>query len=100
MQYVVMRVDGSKEILRRTAPLELKELQTLVGGYIEAVKLTPKSNVMMMVNEEGRLMDLPPNPHCPGVLGNVVVGKMQGAQFVGLNDAEMQVLGSWAEARA
>jgi Domain of unknown function (DUF3846) len=83
-QYVVLRADGSKEVLRRTAPLELKELQRLVGGYVEAVRLTPTSNIMcMVVNEEGRLDDLPPNPYCPGIVGNVVLGKVLDSEFVG-----------------
>ena len=95
MQYVVLRADDSKEVLRRTAPLELKELKALVGGYIEAVGLTPTSNIMCMVNEEGRLMELPPNPHCPGIVGDVVLGKTASGEFVGLNDGEMKVLGAW-----
>lgn len=39
MKYLVFRADGSKEILDRAAPLQLHELQDLVGGYIEHVRI-------------------------------------------------------------
>lgn len=66
-----------------------------MGGYIEAVRLTPTSNIVCMVNEEGLLMDLPPNPHCPGIVGNVVLGKTDNGEFIGLNEGEMKVLEGW-----
>jgi len=37
----------------------LGELQSVVGGYIEL--LQTKDNRLMVVNEEGRIMNLPPN---------------------------------------
>ena len=37
----------------------LDELQSFVGGYIEIIWLTPDE--IMVVNEEGRLLDLPEN---------------------------------------
>jgi len=38
----------------------LKFLQGIVGGYIEFINL-PKQGVVMVVNEEGKLHDLPTN---------------------------------------
>lgn len=38
---------------------KLKELQEFVGGYIEVVPLG--NGKIMVVNEEGRLLNLPPN---------------------------------------
>lgn len=59
----------------------LEELNGFVGGYIEVVRLS-KSQVMV-VNEEGKLMDLEPNPcatllvqiagHRDTIVGNVLV---------------------------
>ena len=54
MKYVVLWANGDAEILKRAAPLELKELQKLVGGYIEMVRFSEKSTIMMVINEEGR----------------------------------------------
>lgn len=38
---------------------DLEDMQSLVGGYIETVQLT--ENVVMVVNEEGKLHGLEPN---------------------------------------
>jgi hypothetical protein len=40
---------------------ELKELQKFVGGYIEIVGL-PGTNNIIVLNEEGKIKDLPRNP--------------------------------------
>ena len=59
----------------------LEELKEFVGGYIEIVRLS-KSQIMV-VNEEGKLMGLSPNPyatllvqiagHRDTIVGNVLV---------------------------
>ena len=59
----------------------LEELKEFVGGYIEIVRLS-KSQIMV-VNEEGKLNDLAPNPcatllvqiagHRDVIVGNVLV---------------------------
>ena len=49
---------------------ELKEMQELVGGYIETVMFT--DNLIIVCNEEGRLIPLPKNfssPSKPSFLG-------------------------------
>ena len=38
----------------------LKELQEYVGGYIELITL-PNTNEYMVINEEGKIMNLPEN---------------------------------------
>jgi hypothetical protein len=48
----------------------------------------------MIVNEEGLLLALPENPSCPGSAGNVMLGKREGSEVVGLNDSEVDVLQS------
>ena len=39
----------------------LKEMQALVGGYIEIVPLSDTEPVLAVLNEEGKLLDLPYN---------------------------------------
>lgn len=43
----------------------LEELQEYVGGYIEIIRLTDK--YLMVVNEEGRLLNLPFNPEATDI---------------------------------
>ena len=76
------KADGTtqKDLVLRKSNL-LKELQNLVGGYIEPVRHIqglPKGK-LVLVNEEGLLLDLPPNPWIPGIVGNVIV----------MNDADL-----------
>lgn len=62
----------------RNVPNTLEEWQRLVGGYIETITLTP--HLVMIVNEEGVLLDLPNNFtwHGNPIKGNAV--------FVGQKD--------------
>lgn len=39
----------------------LESLQDLVGGYLEVVKIPSFSKVILVCNEEGRLLSLQPN---------------------------------------
>jgi hypothetical protein len=49
----------------------LKQLQALVGGYVEVVNLG--YGKILLVNEEGLLENLPPNPHWPPMVGNIIL---------------------------
>jgi uncharacterized protein DUF3846 len=40
----------------------LAELQTFVGGYIEILNPESQQEAVMVINEEGKLKGLPPNP--------------------------------------
>jgi hypothetical protein len=63
----------------RTA-FSLEELQMLVGGYIELVRVpNPKNlwflrNTWMIVNEEGRLLGLPQNMAASQLAGQPIMG--------------------------
>ena len=73
MKYLLLKTDGSAEVIPRCACLELAELQALVGGYIEHVLIS--NGLSALVNEEGRLMCLPQNPFLPAYVGNIVIGE-------------------------
>lgn len=51
----------------------LEALQTAVGGYIETVTLIP-DNAVMIVNEEGLLRGMSPNPAASLVARTKIVG--------------------------
>ena len=67
MSAYILRVSGAKEPCfpqargREISPktFSLEELQAIVGGYIELVKLT--DDVVMIVDEEGKFKDYPMN---------------------------------------
>jgi Domain of unknown function (DUF3846) len=64
----------------------LEELQEYVGGYIQLIHL--QDNVVMVINEEGKLLDLPRNDKATVlanfhpdfddyIMGNVVICKSE-----------------------
>lgn len=72
-----MLVKADSETLTLTESFEhsLENMQKAVGGYIEAVRIS--DDIVMWVNEEGKLNDLTPNFNLNGVgdlLLDVVVG--------------------------
>lgn len=68
----------------------LAEMQAIVGGYIEIVPSRIEDGMVLVVNEDGKLLGLPANAlasgHCPGdvLVGNVLLCTRKEAGF---NDA-------------
>ena len=52
---------------------EVTAIQDVVLGYMEGVPV-PGSSAYMIVNEEGRLNGLPPNPRASALAGQPIVG--------------------------
>lgn len=75
-------IEPGKDPRMETIRNDLHTLQRLVGGYIEAVPLA--EDMAMIVNEEGKLMDLPKN-FWMEVIGDYIVGT---AVFVGVDGDE------------
>lgn len=84
MKIVVVKWDKAVPEIRDIDG-ELESMQSIVGGYIEVGKVL-MGQYLVMVNEEAILQDLPMNR---GLYhGNFFVCKQDGADMVGLNDAE------------
>ena len=64
---------------------ELKEMQELVGGYIETVMFT--DNLIIVCNEERRLIPLPKN--MMGLHGTFFIVGTEGDEFRSLTDEEL-----------
>ena len=67
---------------------ELSALQDLVGGYIQTVYLP--HGVIMIVNEEGKLMGLKPNFRLEHdlIVGTAVFVSAEGEEFAGLSERQ------------
>lgn len=104
MKGIVVTTDLNVRIEEFGDPL-YKTVGTAVGGYIEHVKPARlRHPYCMIVNEEGRLIDLPLNPigsffygtdqHGEPIVGNIVImkdGYRDGERdIVGLNDVEAE----------
>lgn len=76
----VINTDGTTTPLP-DGELSLEFMQEVVGGYIEIVPIG--SNLYIVCNEEGKLIELPPNPtatiicmafgFCDDIVGNVII---------------------------
>jgi hypothetical protein len=64
--------DAHKTAPKNGKKFTLGELQAAVGGYIEVVRLS--GNERIVVNEEGLLVNLPPNLVASRMAGFLIVG--------------------------
>ena len=84
---VIFKEPG-KEPRTMVVPNELKVLQDLVGGYIKTLKIA--DNVVMIFNEEGKLLDLAPNFFVGAIadviLGPVIIAGEDGDEFTSLSE--------------
>ena len=80
---------------RREIDNTLEALQELVGGYIETVNLP--GGIVMIVNEEGKILRLPINFHlnCDLICGTAVSVSVNGEEFCSLNQAQENAV--WRE---
>lgn len=75
-------IEPGKDPRMETIHNELHTLQRLVDGYIEVCPLV--EDMVMIINEEGKLRDLPKN-FWMGAIGDYIVGT---AVFVGVDGDE------------
>jgi len=75
---VVLKSNGVKH--RDVKIISLKQMQELVGGYVEFVYLNDK---VLIVNEEGLLYGLPRNNQATEIAGHPIVGD---AILCGINE--------------
>lgn len=71
-----LKFEGSSikpiEIAQMDVYDETKALQTIIGGYLEAVRLS--EDAVMLVDEEGYCKCLPPNPAASLLSGRRILG--------------------------
>ena len=77
-------IPASGEIQELEIDNTLEALQKVVGGYIETVAVT--TDVVAIVNEEGRILGLAPNVHIPGSVGDAFLVSVDGEEFASIPD--------------
>src|SRR5215475_7933873 len=73
---LLLRADGSQAVLAYPADMQgrLTALQQAVGGYIEVVTIPDEPHLLLVVNEDGRLQELPANVTASQLAGQLIVG--------------------------
>lgn len=91
---IVAIVPESSDVYFTDIPNTLEALQAEVCGYIETVRLT--TELLLIINEEGRLMDMPENQHLKGIVGPAVIVHNRAGypEFHGLSDYEVSAIRS------
>lgn len=78
-QYTILKTDGTVEKFK-TEKLSLDSLQFNVGGFIERIARPElygiKTTGDVYVNEDGKILGLPANPHAPVTDFDVLVGNI------------------------
>lgn len=95
MKVLVKRTTGELETME--IENNLKDLQGIVGGYIETVLLSPR--VVVIVNEEGKMNGLPFNFNwyrqstlVDKIVGDAVFVGVDGEDFDSLTDDEIEII--------
>ena len=77
----------------------LESLQSYVDGYIEVIRPFDDEDVVVILNEEGKIMNLPPNRMLFDESGNVIdiiagdfliAGFDEGGEFTSLNETQIR----------
>ena len=90
---------GDIDLYSLKKPNVLEFLQFMVDGYIEVAHLAEldEQGIVLIVNEEGLLNGLEPNENLFPFffVGDVVFVAVDGEDFVGLNDEQIEFLRGW-----
>lgn len=89
---VLVKVPGMSNSLIVVMENKLKSFQQMVKGYIEVVR--PFEDVIMIVNEEGKLLNLPVCIHTMGqdFNGVVIFAGVDGEEFCSLTDDQIKTI--------
>ena len=87
-----VKVPGSENIIAVGIDNDLESFQRLVGGYIETVPF--EGDLVMIINEEGKLRELPPNFIWRGdcIVGTAVFVRVDGDEFTSANESDRQTI--------
>ena len=88
MKIVIKRAGQNPEV--KEIKGDLNEMQSIVGGYIEAFNIT--DDILCVCNEEGKLMGLAPNFVFNGdmIVGDVFFCYAGMEDFESLNDEQIE----------
>lgn len=109
---VIITPENTVEVRRVGRSLELRDLQEIVGGYIETAGTIFGSGTLvgddtvMVVNEEGKILGLPENEMATGlhdvpwdpIVGTAVICGVDGTELVPLPlDVVDEITSRWLE---
>jgi len=96
----VCKLDAQGEVSFPEVADTPEAMWEILGGYMEAIGLPPAfadQGLIALVDEEGNLKKLPPNPHSwrlghEVLVGPVIIVRTEPPQFVSLTDSDVVAL--------
>ena len=88
----ILKVYAAGEATIKEIDGGLKSLQAEVGGRIEPVRLFEDSDIAVLCNEEGRILELPRNQRISGLCGDVIIVGVLGEEFCDLPQNKLDML--------
>lgn len=91
----VLFIEPDKKPVVKDIPNELRDLQEAVGGYIETLSIF-NDNVTIIINEEGKLNELPENrvlnfrDGVEPLVGNILIVGVNLDDFADLTDEQIE----------
>lgn len=88
----VMVVEPDKEPYEKVLRGDLESMQEVVGGHIETTRDNLLPGMVLVVNEEGKIKDLPINrgTHCDIICGTFFVCRLGSDDFKSLYDKDIE----------
>lgn len=82
-----------KDAVVREIEDDLTVMQELVGGYIETVKIFNNIDMVVVLNEMGKIDQLKPNIYCGQdvLVGNIFFIGIDAPEMRGLTDRELEI---------
>ena len=80
--YGLMAADGTMDTILHKGPLPLSKVREAVGGEFNLIHFQDQHKTVAAVRKDSN--GLPPNKHWPSLKGDVVIGKFDGNDFVGM----------------
>src|SRR4051794_27201241 len=90
--YLVLTTDGNVRVMETKGYMTLETMKEIVGGYIEIVNFGNADDIIIVANEEGLLLDLPPNPFFLGIVGNIILAKSEPPEIAGLTGEDLNII--------
>ena len=89
----VIYKEVGKPAVFREVENDVKPLQSLVGGYIQAVPFD-MDGLLLVCNEEGKMSGLQPNfkYHHDTVVGNVFFCRAENSDFSDVSDTDLELV--------
>ncbi len=89
-EYILVATDGTCGITKSNGPICFQQSRQEVGGHFESFDPQLGEGYTAQINEDGARRNFKPNAAFEGVAGNVLIGRVHGAEMWGLSPAQQE----------